>query len=215
MPGPDASPSSPSSTSVPRSSSTSKDDAPSSSTTSPSTAEGSSESPKGPGLSKEGAPEAKVGAAAVEGEKEEEDESEADVGAPSTEEVVDMEVFGQLLEIDDDESHEFSKTLAFDYISQAETTFHEIEDALTAKDLDALSRKGHFLKGSSAALGLQRVQHSCEAMQHFGKRRDAHGEGPEVSEAEALNRCKGLLKRLRKEQQEAKEWLEAFYKEKA
>lgn len=52
-------------------------------------------------------------------------------------------------------------------------------------------------------------------MQHFGKRRDEHGEGPEVSEAEALNRCKGLLKRLRKEQQEAKEWLEAFYKEKA
>lgn len=59
------------------------------------------------------------------------------------------------------------------------------------------------------------MQHSCEAMQHFGKRRDAHGEGPEVSEAEALSRCKGLLKRLRKEQQEAKEWLEAFYKEKA
>jgi osomolarity two-component system phosphorelay intermediate protein YPD1 len=52
-------------------------------------------------------------------------------------------------------------------------------------------------------------------MQHFGKRKDAHGEGPEVSEGEALNRCKALLKRLRKEQQEAKEWLEAFYKEKA
>ncbi|GAA5998805.1 Ypd1p, partial [Rhodotorula paludigena] len=84
-----------------------------------------------------------------------------------------------------------------------------------AKDLDALSRKGHFLKGSSAALGLQRVQHSCEAMQHFGKRRDARGEGPEVAEDEALNRCRVLLVRLKKEQAEAKEWLEAFYKDSA
>lgn len=107
------------------------------------------------------------------------------------------------------------------------------------KDLDALSRKGHFLKGSSAALGLQRVQHLCEALQHFGKRRDARGEGPEVSEEEALARCRALLGRLKKNQKEAKDvsrtvfvsltlrqelmrvlvastqWLEGFYKEKA
>ncbi|GAA5930084.1 Ypd1p [Sporobolomyces koalae] len=160
-------------------------------------------------------PEAKVGVAGVDSDELDDQVDEADIGVPSTDEVVDMEVFGQLLEIDDDETHEFSKTLAFDYISQAETTFHEIEEALTAKDLDALSRKGHFLKGSSAALGLQRVQHSCEAMQHIGKRKSSSGDGPEVSEDEALKRCKALLKRLRKEQEEAKEWLEAFYKEKA
>ncbi|CEQ42088.1 SPOSA6832_03878, partial [Sporobolomyces salmonicolor] len=153
--------------------------------------------------------------APASGAEPEDPAEEADVGPPGTGSVVDMDVFGQLLEIDDDESHDFSKTLAFDYISQAESTFVEIEEALEKKDLDALSRKGHFLKGSSAALGLQRVQHSCEAMQHFGKRRDAHGEGPEVSDGEALNRCRVLLVRLRKEQDEAKEWLEAFYKEKS
>jgi HPt (histidine-containing phosphotransfer) domain-containing protein len=81
-----------------------------------------------------------------------------------------------------------------------------------ARDLDRLSRKGHFLKGSSAALGLQRVQHSCESMQHFGNRKDEHGEGPLLSEEDALKRCRVLLVRLRKEQDEAKEWLEAFYK---
>ncbi|GAA5820137.1 hypothetical protein JCM11491_003306 [Sporobolomyces phaffii] len=213
MPGPDASPST-SSPAVARA----KDDAPSSPTATPAATTKQSGEVPAPGVSENGAPEAKVGAAAVdapqEGQPDDEDD-DADVGSPSTDEVVDMEVFGQLLEIDDDETHEFSKTLAFDYISQAETTFVEIEDALTVKDLDALSRKGHFLKGSSAALGLQRVQHSCEAMQHFGKRKDANGEGPEVSETVALGRCRGLLKRLRKEQQEAKEWLEAFYKEKA
>ncbi|BGP27738.1 Phosphorelay intermediate protein [Rhodotorula toruloides] len=149
-----------------------------------------------------------------EADDEEDDALDLDVG-PETGSVVDMDVFGQLLEIDDDDTHEFSKTLAFDYINQAEATFVEIEEALEKKDLDALSRKGHFLKGSSAALGLQRVQHLCEALQHFGKRRDARGEGPEVSEEEALRRCRALLGRLKKNQKEAKDWLEGFYKEKA
>lgn len=49
------------------------------------------------GTASNGAPEAKVGEAAVE--VEEEEQEEADIGEPSTEEVVDMEVFGQLLEI--------------------------------------------------------------------------------------------------------------------
>ncbi|BGP35476.1 Phosphorelay intermediate protein [Rhodotorula toruloides] len=155
-----------------------------------------------------------TGTEGTEAEGKDEDAIDLDVG-PETGSVVDMDVFGQLLEIDDDDTHEFSKTLAFDYINQAEATFVEIEEALSKKDLDALSRKGHFLKGSSAALGLQRVQHLCEALQHFGKRRDARGEGPEVSEEEALARCKALLGRLKKNQKEAKDWLEGFYKEKA
>ncbi|KAL8281002.1 hypothetical protein RQP46_006681 [Phenoliferia psychrophenolica] len=138
--------------------------------------------------------------------------SESELPEPSSDQVVDMEVFGQLLEIDDDDEHEFSKTLAFDYISQADTTFEEIDAALTERDLDTLSRKGHFLKGSSAALGLQRVQRSCELMQHFGNRRDDKGEGPEMSEDAALRKCQALLARLRREQGEAKDWLVDFYK---
>lgn len=83
--------------------------------------------------------------------------------------------------------------------------------ASLASDLETLSRKGHFLKGSSAALGLQRVQHSCESMQHFGNQKDENGEG-NLSEVVALKKCKALLKRLREEQEEAKGWLEGFYK---
>lgn len=106
-----------------------------------------------------------------------------------------------------------------------------------------MSARGHFLKGSSAALGLQRVQHSCEALQHFGKNLDAHGEGPTCDDAEALRRCKILLGRLVREQKDAKavrpalsliesvriraeetdpigvlptaQWLESFYQETA
>lgn len=154
--------------------------------------------------------EAKPSAAAAAASAEDDDKT---IGAEPSGEVIDMEVFGQLLEIDDDDTHEFSKTLAFDYISQADTTFGEIDEALIARDLDTLSRKGHFLKGSSAALGLQRVQRSCELMQHFGNRRDDKGEGPELSEDAALKKCTSLLVRLRREQQEAKEWLMAYYKD--
>lgn len=85
----------------------------------------------------------------------------------------------------------------------------------SSRDLDGLSRKGHFLKGSSAALGLQRVQHSCESMQHFGNRKNEKGDGPLLSEDEALTKCRVLLVRLRKEQAEAKEWLESYYADKA
>ncbi|GAA5901093.1 hypothetical protein JCM8208_007613 [Rhodotorula glutinis] len=77
--------------------------------------------------------EAATGAAAGGGDAADEAgpaESEADVGPAGTGSVVDMDVFGQLLEIDDDEEHEFSKTLAFDYITQADATFQEIEEAL-------------------------------------------------------------------------------------
>ncbi|GAA5985609.1 hypothetical protein JCM10908_007040 [Rhodotorula pacifica] len=130
---------------------------------------------------------------------------------PETDEVVDMEVFNQLLEIDDDDEREFSKGLAYDYIQQAETTIDQIKEALRTHDLESLSARGHFLKGSSAALGLRRVQHSCEALQHFGKCLDAHGEGPECDTQEALRRCRILLGRLVREQKDAKEWLENFF----
>jgi hypothetical protein len=59
-----------------------------------------------------------------------EDEDDASLGIASSGAVVDMDVFGQLLEIDDDDTHEFSKMLAFDYITQAESTFEEIEKDL-------------------------------------------------------------------------------------
>lgn len=37
-----------------------------------------------------------------------------------------------------------------------------------ANNLSELSTLGHFLKGSSASLGLEKVQASCEKIQHYG-----------------------------------------------
>jgi hypothetical protein len=100
MPGPDASSSNSSAIPPPSSTSPLKDDDPSPSN---SLAKDSTATPVAPGVSQAGAPEAKVGAAGVEtGEvisSQDDDEPEADIGPASNEEVVDMEVFGQLLEI--------------------------------------------------------------------------------------------------------------------
>lgn len=43
------------------------------------------------------------------------------------------------------------------------------------KNLDELSALGHFLKGSSATLGLIKVKDGCEKIQHFGASKDETG----------------------------------------
>lgn len=141
-----------------------------------------------------------------------EDQASASAAEDDTGPLVDMETFGQLLEMDDDEEHSFSKSLTWDYFDQAVTTFKEMDAAVLGGDLITLSRKGHFLKGSSAALGLNRVKASCEKMQHYGNRKRANGEGA-LSESEAMHRCKNLLNQLKEEQKLSKAWLERFYAE--
>ena len=81
------------------------------------------------------------------------------------------------------------------------------------KDLDQLSHLGHFLKGSSATLGLTKVKDSCEKIQHYGQRRDEEKK-IDLTEKVALDKITECLKRGRVEYQEAKEWLQAWYKEK-
>lgn len=66
------------------------------------------------------------------------------------------------------------------------------------KDLPQLSKLGHFLKGSSAALGLQKVKASCEKIQHYGNLRTADGKG-DIGEEEALQLIESLLDQTRKE----------------
>lgn len=81
------------------------------------------------------------------------------------------------------------------------------------QDLDKLSKLGHFLKGSSASIGLIAVSKSCAEMQNFGNCLDEAGSS-RISSEKALENCTGLIVKLKKEQDAAKTWLEDFYKEK-
>ncbi|WVF70558.1 hypothetical protein IAT40_005349 [Kwoniella sp. CBS 6097] len=136
------------------------------------------------------------------------------------EEVIDMETFQQIMDMDEDDGdddedgdkHAFSRGIVWGYFEQAEATFTEMEDAIVAEDLGKLSSLGHFLKGSSAALGIIKVQASCEKMQHYGNKRDEEA-GVELDSADALKRIKNLLTSCKKDYRVAKKWMEKLYEE--
>ena len=74
--------------------------------------------------------------------------------------IIDIDVFEQLLEMDEEDDREFSKSLVWNYFEQAESTFEKMDAALAAQELKELSTLGHFLKGSSAAVGVTKVRNS-------------------------------------------------------
>jgi osomolarity two-component system phosphorelay intermediate protein YPD1 len=83
-----------------------------------------------------------------------------------------MDIFQQILDLDDDEEHEYSRELACAFFVQARTAFADMDKAYAKKDLKELASLGHFLKGSSAALGVTRVSSSCQKIEHYGHLRD-------------------------------------------
>lgn len=74
--------------------------------------------------------------------------------------------------------------------------------------MKVLSELGHFLKGSSAAIGLQKVHTTCEKIQYLGKLKL---DDEDITEEEALKRITPLIPQVKKEHEEAKEYLQGFY----
>ena len=73
-----------------------------------------------------------------------------------------------------------------------------------------LSDLGHFLKGSSAALGVERVQAACERIQHAGKLRDEEN-GTDLTETQALELINDMLRDVKKYYPEAREELDRLF----
>jgi hypothetical protein len=61
-----------------------------------------------------------------------------------------------------------------------------------------------WITGSSAALGLVKVQSRCEELQNFGSQKQADGKGPLLDETEALDKCGETLSELEKVSQEVR-----------
>lgn len=79
-----------------------------------------------------------------------------------------------------------------------------------ARDLEELSRLGHFLKGSSATLGLTKVKDSCEKIQRYGKKENEDG-SPELDEELCLSRITLTLSVVKTEYEEAESVLKTFF----
>ncbi|GMM32446.1 Ypd1 protein [Martiniozyma asiatica (nom. inval.)] len=87
--------------------------------------------------------------------------------------LINWTIFSEILMMDEDEEG-FALSLVETFVQQAYETFLEIESMLftnvkSEEGLKQLSAKGHYLKGSAAALGLQKVQNECERIQNYGK----------------------------------------------
>ncbi|KAK4102662.1 histidine-phosphotransfer domain, HPT domain-containing protein [Parathielavia hyrcaniae] len=84
---------------------------------------------------------------------------------------VDNAIFSQILEMDENEDErDFSRPLVLGFFDQASETFEQMQQALDDKNLDELSTLGHFLKGSSATLGFNKIRDSCQIIQQYGHR---------------------------------------------
>ncbi|KAF9907308.1 hypothetical protein EC991_011130 [Linnemannia zychae] len=143
-------------------------------------------------------------------DKGNETEPETDADEFDDNGIIDHTTFDQLLEMDDEEDHEFSRSLVWNYFEQAEKTFLDMDNAMEKLDFPDLSRLGHFLKGSSAALGLTKVKESCEKLQHYGNRKDAAGVDA-ITNEEAETLIRALLVQMRREYNEAESYLKVFY----
>jgi osomolarity two-component system, phosphorelay intermediate protein YPD1 len=78
-------------------------------------------------------------------------------------------------------------------------------------DLPKLSQLGHFLKGSSATLGMTKVKDSCEKIQHFGARKDASGTENQPDDAQSLKNVEQTIGQAKSEFEEAERVLKRFY----
>ena len=81
------------------------------------------------------------------------------------------------------------------------------------RDLSSLSSLGHFLKGSSATLGLTKVKDSCEKIQHWGAHKDETGDAELPDDDDCLRRIGSTLKVVKGEYTEAERILKKFYRD--
>jgi len=127
---------------------------------------------------------------------------------------VDMATFEQILDMDEEPGdREFSQGIVFDFFNQAEDTFKSMDDDVKNKNLQSLSDKGHFLKGSSATLGFTKIKDECEKIQHWGKKKDETGTVDEPDEAKCLRLIAESLVEAKKAYKVVEGLMKKYYNE--
>ena len=93
------------------------------------------------------------------------------------------------------------------------TDDHRFCDFRDEKNLEELSSLGHFLKGSSATLGLVKVRDGCEAIQRYGKNENLDGSALDDDE-KCLELIRDSFTVVKKDYDVVKEQLEKYYENK-
>lgn len=127
--------------------------------------------------------------------------------------IIDLSTFEQIREMDDDDSDDFSRAIVMGFLEQADETFTKMDLSLQEKDLVQLSSLGHFLKGSSATLGLLKVKDLCEAIQHYGGRKDETGTRDMPDDEICLQAIETALTQMRDEYSKVRTYFFSMYPE--
>lgn len=85
-------------------------------------------------------------------------------------------------------------------------------DSSHARDFESLSRLGHFLKGSSATLGLHRIRDACEKIQNLGAGKDESGLKDLNDKDYAIQTIQSNITSMKQDYAEAASALKKFYK---
>ncbi|KAG8673519.1 Phosphorelay intermediate protein [Fusarium poae] len=126
---------------------------------------------------------------------------------------IDMLTFEQILEMDEPGDNEFSSSIVFGFFEQAEETFDQIKNALEEEDLEELSSLGHFLKGSSATLGLIKIRDGCEAIQRYGKNENLDG-SPQTDNEKCLKLIGEYFTTVKEDYETVEKLLRQYYESK-
>lgn len=81
--------------------------------------------------------------------------------------LIDNDILEQILMLDEDDSHEFSRDILTEYFEQVETNVTKLEQLVQSKNFVEAGKVAHFLKGSSANVGAAYVRDICEELQHY------------------------------------------------
>ncbi|KAK3293456.1 uncharacterized protein B0H64DRAFT_404607 [Chaetomium fimeti] len=82
----------------------------------------------------------------------------------------------------------------------------------SAKDLNELSSLGHFLKGSSATLGFNKIRDSCQIIQQYGHRMTVDGSA-EPDETVCLKKITDALKTVKVDTENLEKQMKKFFKQ--
>jgi HPt (histidine-containing phosphotransfer) domain-containing protein len=124
----------------------------------------------------------------------------SDEERPASCEIIDQEMFAQILQLDDSEDDRtYSWELYTTFFAQAHATLAEMHEKLREEDVGALTDAAHLLKGSCGQLGIARAAATCTEIEH---------------------RCRGeqkvgvvsLLENLASDVAVAKRWLVDWYR---
>ena len=79
--------------------------------------------------------------------------------------LIDDEIFNQLLDIEEDDSKDFTRGLVQDFFQQVDESIVQFKELLDDSKVIEAGKLGHYLKGSSAMIGVTKVKDVCEDIQ--------------------------------------------------